>query len=102
ARTARCTRNMRRSSWLSGFLRNRLRNRGADLRGGGLTSEIRRPHLPLRKYASDCWDDTVVSCMLAEVIEHHRAGPDRTDWIRDSLAGDVRRRTMHGLHHHTR
>src|SRR6185437_7712989 len=34
---------------------------------------------------------------LAEVVEHHRPGPDGANWIRDALPGDVRRGAVHRL-----
>ena len=37
--------------------------------------------------------------LLAEVLEHLGARPDRADRVRDALAGDVGRRSVHGLEH---
>ena len=37
--------------------------------------------------------------LLAEMLEHHRAGPDHADRVGDSLPGDVGRRAMHRLEH---
>ena len=37
--------------------------------------------------------------VLAEVLEHQRCAPDGAGGVRDALAGDVRRRAVHGLEH---
>src|SRR5438132_12583873 len=87
------------SSWLSAFLRKRLGNSGTDLRGRGLSTEIRRLDLALREHAADRRDDAIVRGALAEVIEHHRARPDRADRVRDSLARDIGRRAVNRFEH---
>jgi hypothetical protein len=40
-----------------------------------------------------------VQVTVAEMIEHHRAGPDRADGVGDPLAGDVGRRAVNRLEH---
>ena len=54
---------------------------------------------PSAKTPSDCCNDAIVGHPFAEVIEHHRPGPNRTDRIRDSFSGDIRCRTMNGFEH---
>jgi tartrate dehydrogenase/decarboxylase/D-malate dehydrogenase len=37
--------------------------------------------------------------LLAQVLQHHRGGPEGTDWVGDAFAGDVEGRAMDGLEH---
>ena len=99
---APCILSTRPSSWLSAFLRERLRDGGADLRRRRLPAQIGRLDLAVGEHAPDGGNDAVVRGTLAEVIQHHRAGPDRADRIGDALTGDVRRRAVNRLEHRRR
>src|SRR5215472_14897155 len=37
--------------------------------------------------------------LLAQMLQHHRGGPEGSDWVGDTLAGDVEGRAMDGLEH---
>src|SRR5438445_12472553 len=76
----------------------------SDLRGDRLrqllrrraAAEIRRAILAAGDDTLDRADDAVVEIAAAEMIEEHRARPDRADRIRDALARDVGRGAVNG------
>src|SRR5690606_30717071 len=75
------------------------RDRLAEFFGGSLAADVGRA----RRAAGgverlfDGGDDVRAGFRVAQVVEHHRARPDRADRVRDALAGDVGGRSMHRL-----
>ena len=47
----------------------------------------------------NCRHDAVMRVRMAEVLQHHRSGPDHADWIRDVLTENVGRRTVYRFKH---
>src|SRR5882724_9440559 len=80
---------------------NKLHRRGdrlADVLSRGLASDV----AGARAFGEDALDrahDGLARVLVAEVLEHHRAGPDLSDGIGDVLAGDVGRRAVDRLEH---
>src|SRR5918994_3648307 len=60
-----------------------------QLRRAGLAADVRRTHLALLEHPADGAQDAVVDRALAEVVEHHGPGPDRSHRVGDALARDA-------------
>ena len=60
-------------------------------------SRVRSVRSPER--ALDGADDGGCGLLLAEMLQHHRAGPDHADRVGDTLPCDIRRRAVHRLEH---
>src|SRR6267154_209510 len=76
----------------------RAGDRLADVAGRGLAADVARAR-PLGQHALDRAHDGLARVLLAQVLEHHRAGPDLSDGVRDVLSGDVGGRAVHRLEH---
>src|SRR5262245_40596828 len=74
-------------------------DRFAHFLGGGLAAEIAGQDLALLDQALDGRYDRARSVRVAEMLDHHGAGPDLGDRVGGTLASDVRRRAVHGLEH---
>src|SRR6266853_1787796 len=68
----------------------------ADVAGRGLAADVARAR-PLGQHAFDRAHDGLARVLVSEVLEHHRAGPDLSDGIRDVLPGDGGGRAVHRL-----
>src|SRR5713226_9352148 len=65
----------------------------------GLASDIARRVLRLAVNSFERILDPLRCRPVAEVVEHENAAHQQRRWIREALAGDVGRGTMHGLEH---
>src|SRR5579862_6733304 len=74
-------------------------HRLAACRRIGRAAEIAGAQLLLGQHFFDRPDDGSGGFGLAEVLEHHRAGPDLPDRVGDTLPGDIGRRAVHRLEH---
>src|SRR5688572_4629040 len=67
-----------------------------EVRGGSLAAEVRRLR-SLREHGLDRLEHCGTGVLATEMVEHHRAGPDLANRVRDLLPIDVRRRAVHRL-----
>ena len=68
-------------------------------RGVGIAAEIAGAQRAFAERALDRADDRCRGLLLAEMLQHHRAGPDHADRIGDALPRDIGRRAVHRLEH---
>src|SRR5512146_2004998 len=78
---------------------NPRRDGVADLDRGTLATQIRSPNFAPSQHLAGCLLDQRRRLILPEVLQHHAAGQDRRDGVRDSLSRDVRAATMDWLEH---
>src|SRR5205814_8714298 len=71
----------------------------AELEARRLAAHVGGAHVGLGEEALDGSDDGGAGFLVAEVIQHHGAGPDLADRVGDALAGDVGRAAVHRLEH---
>src|ERR1700722_13636223 len=64
-----------------------------------LAAKVRRVQQWVRGHAFDRPHQAIRRGLFAEMFKHHRAGPERADWIGDSLADDVESRAVNRLEH---
>ena len=76
-----------------------LRHRLAAGGRVGVAAEIPRAQRAFAERALDRADDRCRGVLLAEMLQHHRAGPDHADRIGDALPRDIGRRAVHRLEH---
>lgn len=62
--------------------------------GVGLATKIGGTQVFIQKHGFDCLHDRVMGVGVTQVIKHHRTGPDLTNRVCDTLAGNIRGRTM--------
>src|SRR5207245_5560425 len=72
-----------------------LRDRLSHLRCAGLPAHVARAR-PFPDHRLDRAHDGVAGLLVAEVLEHHRAGPDLPRGVGDPLAGRGRRTPVPG------
>src|SRR5215469_1083415 len=74
-------------------------NRHSQFIGRGGTSDIRGPHVSLSQDCRDSGFHSVGGLRLAQMAEHHSAGPNLPDGISDSFSRDVWSGAVNRLEH---